>query len=393
MSSSPHPDPARGPRVSGGPHGLPDPGPAALARSGRLEALILARIAAAGGWLGFDDYMQLALYAPGLGYYDAAGSKFGPQGDFVTAPEISPLFARALAAQVAEAFGQLPAQVLEFGAGTGALARELLEELQRRGHAARQYFIVEVSADLRARQQQHLAGLPVTWLDALPAAFEGVVVANEVLDVLPVRLFVRTGAGVQERGVVDAGGTLRFGGRPADADLARSVADIEAVVGTLPEGYGSELCPLAAGWIAAVSACLRRGLVLLIDYGFPRAEYYHPQRAMGTLMCHYRQHAHADPLWRPGLNDITAHVDFSACAAAAAAAGLEVAGYTSQARLLMNCGVLDLLAADPSPARAGAVQRLLSEAEMGELVKAMALSRGYAGALLGFARGDRRHRL
>lgn len=393
MSSSPHPDPARGPRVSGGPHGLPDPDPAALARSGRLEALILARIAAAGGWLGFDDYMQLALYAPGLGYYDAAGSKFGPQGDFVTAPEISPLFARALAAQVAEAFGQLPAQVLEFGAGTGALARELLEELQRRGHAARQYFIVEVSADLRARQQQHLAGLPVTWLDALPAAFEGVVVANEVLDVLPVRLFVRTGAGVQERGVVDAGGTLRFGGRPADADLARSVADIEAVVGTLPEGYGSELCPLAAGWIAAVSACLRRGLVLLIDYGFPRAEYYHPQRAMGTLMCHYRQHAHADPLWRPGLNDITAHVDFSACAAAAAAAGLEVAGYTSQARLLMNCGVLDLLAADPSPARAGAVQRLLSEAEMGELVKAMALSRGYAGALLGFARGDRRHRL
>jgi SAM-dependent MidA family methyltransferase len=390
MPSSHRPDPGLTPH---GPRALPEPGPAALARSRRLQELILARIADAGGWLAFDEYMRLALYAPGLGYYDAAGSKFGADGDFVTAPEISPLFARALAAQVAPAFEQLPAQVLEFGAGTGALARALLEDLQRRGCAARQYFIVEVSADLRARQQQLLAGLPVTWLDALPAAFEGVILANEVLDVLPVRLFVRAGAGVQERGVVDAGGMPRFAGRPADADLARAVAAIEAEVGPLPEGYGSELCPLAAGWIAAVSACLRRGLILLIDYGFPRREYYHPQRAMGTLMCHYRQHAHADPLWLPGLNDITAHVDFSACATAAASAGLEVAGYTSQARLLMNCGILDLLAADLGPAHAGAVQRLLSEAEMGELVKAMALTRGYEGALRGFARGDRRHRL
>jgi SAM-dependent MidA family methyltransferase len=376
-----------------GPGGLPEAEPAALARSRQLQQLILARIAQAGGWLAFDEYMRLALYAPGLGYYDAAGSKFGPGGDFVTAPEISPLFGRALAAQVAQAFERLPAQVLEFGAGTGALAHDLLHELQRRGRAAQRYFIVEVSADLRARQQQRLAGLPVTWLDALPEAFEGVILANEVLDVLPVRLFVCGAGGPRERGVVDGGGTLRFGGRPADEEMARGVAAIEAEAGTLPEGYGSELCPLAAAWIGAVAACLRRGLVLLIDYGFPRREYYHPQRAMGTLMCHYRQHAHADPLWLPGLNDITAHVDFSACAAAAAAAGLDLAGYTSQAHLLMNCGILELLAADPAPARSGAVQRLLSEAEMGELVKAMALTRGYEGELLGFARGDRRHRL
>jgi len=393
-AGSPAPAPGSGlPPARPGPRALPEAEPAALARSRQLQELILGRIAQAGGWLPFDEYMRLALYAPGLGYYDAAGSKFGPGGDFVTAPELSPLFGRALAVQVAQAFEQLPAQVLEFGAGTGALAHDLLSELQRRGHGAPRYFIVEVSADLRARQQQRLAGLPVTWLDALPEAFEGVILANEVLDVLPVRLFVCGAGGPQERGVVDGGGAPRFAGRPADEELARGVAAIEAEVGTLPEGYGSELCPLAAAWIGAVAACLRRGLVLLIDYGFPRREYYHPQRAMGTLMCHYRQHAHADPLWLPGLNDITAHVDFSACAAAAAAAGLGLAGYTSQAHLLMNCGILDLLAADPAPAQSGAVQRLLSEAEMGELVKAMALSRGYEGELLGFARGDRRHRL
>jgi SAM-dependent MidA family methyltransferase len=372
---------------------LPEPDAAARSRSRRLRQRICQRIAQAGGWLGFADYMQMALYEPGLGYYDAGGSKFGPQGDFVTAPEISPLFAQAIAEQLAQAFDQVPAQVLEFGAGTGALAQELIADLGRRGCALQQYFILEVSADLRARQQQRLAGLPVTWLERLPQAFEGVVIANEVLDVLPVRLFVRGRDAVYERGVRCEGESLRLEARVADAGLAQQVAAIEALVGPLPQGYGSELCPLAPAWIAALGASLQRGLVLLLDYGFPRREYYHPQRAMGTLMCHYRQRAHADPLWLPGLNDITAHVDFSACAQAAGAAGLEVLGYTSQAHFLMNCGILERLASQPEPAQVGAVQRLLSEAEMGELVKVLALGRGLPVQPLGFTRGDRCHRL
>jgi SAM-dependent MidA family methyltransferase len=387
---------------------LPPPDAAALARSARLEALVGARIRAAGGWISFADYMQLALYEPGLGYYDGVGSKFGAQGDFVTAPEISPLFARALAAQVAQALGVLAPRVLEFGAGTGALAGQLLRELERRGMPA-QYFILEVSADLRARQQERLAGLPVTWLERLPQGFEGVVLANEVLDVLPVHLFVWTGQRVLERGVqlrrpqdlpgntAQPGGTLQFATREAPPWLARRVADMHAKTGPWPDGYGAEVCPLAGAWLEALARSLQRGLVLLLDYGFPRAEYYHAQRAMGTLMCHYRQHAHADPLWLPGLNDITAHVDFTACARAAQRAGLQVLGYTSQAHFLLNCGLLDLAlhgGGAPDPALLGPLQRLVSEAEMGELVKVLALGRGALPApLTGFARGDRRHRL
>jgi len=372
---------------------LPEPDAADRSRSRLLQQRICQRIAQAGGWMAFADYMQMALYEPGLGYYDAGGSKFGPQGDFVTAPEISPLFAQAIAEPLAQAFGQVPAQVLEFGAGTGALAQELIADLGRRGCAPRHYFILEVSADLRARQQQRLAGLPVTWLERLPQAFEGVVIANEVLDVLPVRLFVRGRDGVYERGVRCEGERLGLEARAADAGLAQQVTAIEALVGALPEGYGSELCALAPAWIAALAASLQRGLVLLFDYGFPRREYYHPQRAMGTLMCHYRQRSHADPLWLPGLNDITAHVDFSACAQAAGAAGLDVLGYTSQAHFLMNCGILERLASRLEPAQVGAAQRLLSEAEMGELVKVLALGRGLSAQPLGFTRGDRRHRL
>lgn len=376
---------------------LPPPDAAGQARSDALRARVAARIASAGGWISFADYMQMALYEPGLGYYDAHGRKFGAQGDFVTAPEISPLFAQALATPVARAFEQLPARVLEFGAGTGALAHDLLQELERRGCPAIEYAIVEVSADLRARQQQRLAGWPVRWLDQLPQDFEGVVLANEVLDVLPVQLFVRDAHGVQVRGVTGDADGLRLAGRPAPAELRDTVAQIEAVTGPLPPGYGSEVCPLAGAWIASIAGCLKRGLVLLLDYGFPRHEYYHPQRAMGTLMCHYHQHAHAEPLWLPGLNDITAHVDFSAVAQAARTAGLEVLGYTSQAHFLMNCGILDRLLTRPGiapdPVTTGAVQRLLSEAEMGEFIKVMALGRGLDAGGWGFDRGDRRHRL
>ena len=380
---------------------LPQPDEADRARSSELVARLAQRICAAGGWLRFDEFMQAALYEPGLGYYDAPGSKFGVQGDFTTAPEISPLFARAIARQLAPAFadspGGLPERILEFGAGSGALAGELIAELQRLGHSRLRYEILEISSDLRARQQERLSGLPVRWLTQLPEEFEGVIIANEVLDVLPVRLFQRAAAGVLERGVVVEENSLRLANREAPADLVQAVQEIEEIAGTMPDGYGSEWCPLAGAWIHALGASLKRGYALLIDYGFPRREYYHPQRAMGTLMCHYRQHAHAEPLWMPGCNDITAHVDFSACARTAQEAGLETLGYTSQAHFLLNCGILDLLMESShgqvDPAQAGALQRLVSEAEMGELVKVLALGRGADLPMPGFVRGDRSHRL
>jgi SAM-dependent MidA family methyltransferase len=372
---------------------LPPPDADAAAHSARVSAHVAAAIGAAGGFIGFDRYMELALYAPGLGYYAAGARKFGPQGDFVTAPEISPLFARALAAQVAQAFEFTAPAIVEFGAGSGALARDLLVSLAERGVAVERYAIVEVSADLRARQQALLAGHPVTWLDAPPVDFDGVIIANEVLDVLPVRLFVKRGRRVVERGVAACAGALVFAERAPDDELRQAVAEIEATVGTLPDGYGSEIGFIARAWMRSAAQWLARGLLLAIDYGFPRREYYHPQRIMGTLMCHYRHRSHADPLWLPGLNDITAHVDFSALAQAAHAVGLEVLGYAPQSHFLLNCGLLDLLAAERTVARTAEAQRLLSEAEMGELFKVLAVGRGIDAPLVGFARGDRRQRL
>ncbi|HEX7156829.1 MAG TPA: SAM-dependent methyltransferase [Burkholderiaceae bacterium] len=384
---------------SSGPHaGLPEPDAESAASSARLVRRIEAAIVAAGGWLPFDRYMQMALYEPGLGYYDGSRVKFGAPGDYVTAPEISPLFARALAAQVAQAFTQapVPPRVLEFGAGSGALADGLIAELARLGCAVERYSIVEVSADLRARQRARLGatGSAVEWLTAPPSGFRGVIVANEVLDVMPVKLFVKRGCSVLERGVVAAAkGGLAFGERPASAPLAREVASIEAQTVTLPDGYGSEVGLAAQAWTASLAGWLEQGVALLVDYGFPRPEYYHPQRIMGTVMCHYRHRAHAEPLWLPGLNDITAHVDFSAIAAAGSQAGLDVLGYTSQSRFLLNCGLLDLLGPDPRPQQAAEAQRLLSEAEMGELIKVIAFGRGVGMPLLGFSHGDRTHRL
>lgn len=376
---------------------LPTPTPQALAHSERLQTLIAGEIAAAGGWLPFDRYMQLALYAPALGYYTAGAHKLGDAaagGDFVTAPEISPLFGQALAAQVAQVLAQTRPCIVEFGAGSGRLARDLLAALAQRGVSPSQYAIVEVSADLRERQRACLAAHPqVTWLDAPPQGFEGVVIANEVLDVMPVRLFVRTADGVCERGVVLRDVALGFADRPADDSLIAAVAGIEADVGGLPAGYGSEVSPVVEAWSAQLGDWLARGVALLIDYGFPRREYYHPQRLMGTLMCHFRHHSHAEPLWLPGLNDITAHVDFSAVAQAVHGAGLDVLGYTTQAHFLINCGLLDLLRNEHTPQRAGQAQRLISEAEMGELFKVLAVGRGIDVPLLGFATGDRLGRL
>ncbi len=370
---------------------LPQPTADAAAHSARLAALIRDEIRGSGGWIGFDRYMHLVLYAPGLGYYAAGAHKLGDAasgGDFVTAPEISPLFGHTLAKQIAELFEHVAPQILEFGAGSGALARDLLAAMK-----VERYFIVEVSPELRERQRSLLAGRQVTWLDAPPVDFDGGIIANEVLDVMPVQLFVKRGGNVHERGVALDGDRFVFSERRARQPLAQAVGEIEAHCGVLPDGYASEIGTVARAWVASLGIWLRRGAALLIDYGFPRREYYHPQRLMGTIMCHRGHRAHADPFWLPGLNDLTAHVDFSALADSTSAAGLEVLGYCTQARFLLNCGMLDLVRDEHTAQRSAHAQRLLSEAEMGELFKVLAVGRGIDVPLLGFAEGDRRHTL
>lgn len=391
---------------------LPAPGADALAASSLLVAHIASHIGAAGGWIAFDRYMQLALYAPGLGYYAGGATPLGAAGDFVTAPEMTPLYARALAVQVAQVMQLSTPQILEFGAGSGALAREMIAALRAQRVPVRRYCIVEPSPQLRERQRAALSetgGVSIEWLDAPPAGFRGVVVANEVLDAMPVKIFVRTASGVFERGVclVVAGSgavSLAWRDMPAAEPLHIAVAALESELDSLPVPYVSELPQAAAAWAASLGEWLAQGAALIIDYGFPRREFYHPQRASGTLMCHYRHRAHTDPLWLPGLNDITAHVDFTTVAERAQDAGLEVLGYTSQGHFLLNCGLLAALPAGDNEADPGsspgqalrttqAVQRLLSEAEMGELFKVLALGRGIDAALVGFANGDRSHTL
>jgi len=379
---------------------------ASAAHSAKVAEALRTAIRQADGWLPFDRWMAQALYAPGLGYYTAGAVKLAspadaagpalPVGDFVTAPELTPLFAWTLARQVQQVLLDSDTRtVLEFGAGSGALADGVLAELDRLDLPV-QYRIVEVSADLRQRQQARLApyGARVQWLDALPEAFEGCVLGNEVLDAMPVSLFAwGERADVMERGVsLDETGEFTWHDRLAGRALAQAVA---TRMPPLP-GYVSEINLQAEAWMRGLGGWLRRGAALLLDYGFPRREYYHPQRAGGTLMCHLRHHAHADPFVAPGLQDITAHVDFTAMADAALAGGLDVLGYTSQARFLMNAGLLELLSrVDAADAHgyarmASPVQRLLSEAEMGELFKVLAVGRDMPEPLRGFASGDRR---
>ncbi|HTQ77092.1 MAG TPA: SAM-dependent methyltransferase [Burkholderiales bacterium] len=371
---------------------LPLPEPDALAASRRLLQRIGAELAAAGNWIPFARYMELALYAPGLGYYAAGAHKLGRGGDFVTAPELTPLFGRALARQLRELL-QPGEAVLEFGAGSGALAEALIPELP-----GVTYQILETSPDLRQRQQARL-GDRARWLEALPQRFRGVMIANEVLDAMPVHALAWTGAGVLERGVCANEGELAWAERAAAGAVLEAARRIEI---ELPASgrYESELGLAARAWMRAAGAALERGALLAIDYGFPAREFFHPQRSMGTLACHYRHRAHGDPFWLPGLQDITAHVDFSALADAAAEAGLEVLGFAGQARFLVNCGITELLAAEnPGDAArylpaAGAVQKLLSPAEMGELFKVLAVGRGGEKLpLLGFGSGDRQHAL
>jgi SAM-dependent MidA family methyltransferase len=388
--------------------GLPPPDAEALAHSRRLLEHIRAEIEAAGGWVSFARYMELALYAPGLGYYAAGAAKFGVAGDFVTAPEMTPLFGRALARTAAAVLAETGGDVLELGAGSGCLARDLLGEMLRLGQSPHSYRILEVSPDLRQRQRATLAeaGLAdrVEWLDRLPGRIAGLVLGNEVLDALPVHLVHWTETGLMQRGVVwggspsqppphagEASGALAWSDRPLPPG---SLADLVSGL-SVPGDYLSEVCPAAAALVASLAERLDRGVLLFLDYGFPRAEYYHPQRCMGTLRVHYRHHSLDDPFFLPGLADITAHVDFSAAAGAGTAAGLELLGYTSQAQFLLDAGLLELmLEMEPmTPAylrAASAVQKLVQPSEMGELFKALALGRGVAGELPGFRRGDRR---
>jgi SAM-dependent MidA family methyltransferase len=348
----------------------------------------------AGGWIGFEHYMHAALYTPRLGYYARGDLPFGrlpgPEGrggDFVTAPELSPWFARALAVQVAQGLREAQAdEIFEFGAGSGALAAGLLDALQALGVAVRRYNIVEVSGGLRARQQERLAafGERVRWADTLPPRIVGVVVGNEVLDAMPARLLAWDGQAWHERGVALHEGRFAFADRPTEAR--------PPVPGPYVPGTVLEVQPQAQAFVATLAERLERGLALFIDYGFPEAELYHPQRSGGTLMCHRAHRADGDPLADVGLKDITVHVDFTAVALAAQAAGLEVAGYTSQGRFLLNCGLAELLAQAPLRERADA-HRLIAEHEMGELFKVIALARGLDAPLIGFQAGDRTHRL
>lgn len=379
---------------------LPTPDPAAAESSARLVARIASEIEQAGGWISFARYMELALYAPSLGYYSGGARKFGSAGDFVTAPELSPLFAQALAVQLEPILAASAPRILEAGAGSGALALGLLRELERRGALPERYEILELSGELRARQQETLAGAPrlaerVVWLDTLPDTFSGAIVANELLDALPVNIVAWREDGVFERGVTLENGAFAWQERPATGAL---LAVSQGLTFVRPP-YVSEIALAARAWVVEWGRILRQGALLLIDYGFPQREYYHPQRAEGTLMCHYRHHAHGDPFWLPGLNDLTAHVDFTAIAEAGHDAGLDVLGYTSQGQFLLNCGLAQLLEAHQEDgavayaALASGAQKLISPAEMGELFKVMMLGKGVDGPLLGFASGDRIHAL
>ena len=393
---------------------LPVPDREALAISQELSTRIAAEIARRGGWLSFARYMEMALYEPGLGYYSNPGQVFGAAGDFVTAPELTPLFGATLARQVSPwlkdpALAGSGQVVLEVGGGSGMLAAQLLNALDNVGHHEVRYLILELSAERREHQRQTLKSLApglmdrVGWLETFPESFAGVVVANELLDAMPVQLFewqADAEAELQEMGVTWVDGQFAWAPRPADAVLTETVTALRNRLG--PEGaqwhspYRSEICPAQQAWMRTLADCMTAGVVMLLDYGFAAPEYYHPQRDQGTLMCHYRHRSHADPFLWPGLSDITAHVDFTALARAATAEGFSLVGYTSMAAFLLNAGLLDELADLPREpesfwfAQAQAVQQLISEAEMGELFKVIAFEKNLreAASVLGFG-GDR----
>ena len=388
---------------------LPEASIEAQHASRLLHNLITAEIRHHDGWISFARYMELVLYAPNLGYYSGGAAKLGKDGDFTTAPEITPLFGATLAQLSTELITAVDAtlapQILEFGAGTGQLAFDILTELHANGFNLDAYYIVELSAELRARQEQKLSSFrQVQWLDRLPSSFSGVVIGNEVLDAMPVEMLVRGEQGWLQRGVglkevTDSVGEAQFVyvDRLADPLLVEQIPD----AADLAVGYLTEVHPVAIGFMHSVAAMLNAGsggAAIFLDYGFPAAEYYLGQRDQGTLMCHYRHHAHPDPFYWPGLQDVTAHVDFTAMAVAAIHGGMDVLGYTCQAAFLLDAGIAELLLRTPPEnalqylPQANAVQKLISPAEMGELFKVLIVGK-QAILPARFGRNDRCHKL
>jgi SAM-dependent MidA family methyltransferase len=386
-----------------------------LSVSDALRAQIGRSIALAGGWLPFDAFMHAALYSPGLGYYAHGSQKFGALpssgSDFITAPEISPLFGACVGEQVAQALQASGTHsVYEFGAGTGAMALQICELLSQSNIALEHYFIIEVSASLRSRQQEKLAplGSLVQWLDALPDKIDGVIVGNEVLDAMPVKLLARKQGVWHERGVVTVSEPVDRAAMARQQNSEVLLSDRNSAITLVWQDrpttlrpsldiasnhdYLTEIHPQAEAFVRTIAQHLVRGAAFFIDYGFPESEYYHPQRHMGTLMCHYQHMADPDPLDKVGLKDITAHVNFTGIALAGQDAGLDVLGYCNQARFLMNCGLLQKMELLPQLNRA-LVARLATEHEMGELFKVIGFGKGVDFEPMGFSHGDRSHTL
>ncbi len=386
---------------------LPKPDALSAAHSERVADFIRARISDAGGSVSFAEYMQHSLYAAGLGYYAAGSIKFGAQGDFVTAPEVSSIFGHVLARQCAEVLSEVSdGSILEYGAGSGKLARDVLKALERLDALPERYEILEVSGDLQQRQAEFLrADIPallsrISWIQAPPENHTGVIIANEVLDALPVERFIRTATGVEQLRVVTDGKTFGLIQSPAPENLSNAVLTIEEELGeALPAGYVSEISLGLPGWVSTLADSLKRGLVFLFDYGVTRREYYTHERSGGWLRCHFRHHVHDDPLVLTGIQDLTAWVDFNAVAEAAANAGLDVAGYSAQAQFLLGGG-LDVemreFASLPLTAQlelSGQIKTLTLPAEMGEHFKCMALRRGDISIPSAFNLADRTHTL
>lgn len=389
------------------PSGLPKPDPASTAHSDTVAGYIRARIAESGGSIGFAEFMHHALYAPGLGYYNAGSRKFGAGGDFVTAPEISPLFGRVLGAQCAELLQGLPRpSLLELGAGSGALAIQLLAKLASVDALPQKYLILEPAAELQARQKQRIASelpalLPrVKWLAGWPQKFIGVVIANEVADALPVTRFVIRDSKALELRVVAGANGFDWLEQVATADLHSAVRQVEQDLSiTLPDGFVSEICLAMPAWIGDLAACMSEGFVFLFDYGMSRREYYSAQHGDGWLRCHFRHRVHGNPLILPGIQDLTAWVDFSSVAEAATKSGMDVAGFVTQAHFLLNGGLQrELEQLSPLPVReqfelSRQVKLLTLPGEMGEHFKCIGLSKGAVMMPSVFERSDRAHTL
>jgi SAM-dependent MidA family methyltransferase len=377
-----------------------------MRHSRALQGVIAEQIAQGRGWLSFERFMELALYAPGLGYYSAGAQKLGRGGDFVTAPEVSDLFSRCVARQCVAVLAASGGEILELGAGTGRMAAAVLSALAAAHALPERYAILEVSADLAERQRAHLGGLPpqlrerVVWLTRLPPpGFRGVILANEVADALPCARFTCRGGRVRELGVaLDETGALHEALAAPGAELERACAGLfNELPAPLPQGYVSEVCLRVAPWIASLADVLGQGALMLFDYGVPRRHYYHPQRIAGTLRCHFKQRVHDDPYINVGVQDISAWVDFTRVAEAAQGAGLSVSGFATQAAFLLATGLEEEVGAatsDVERARlAGEARRLLMPEEMGEAFKVMGLTRGLEAPLAGFALQDLRHLL